>query len=785
MASSSGESSNSILISLSADELAPADMRYPERRITMDWTNLLVPIGRASKVQSKGFVAGKDNGWFDSPVMSRSHAEITANLAMKKIQIKDLGSLHGTYINDDTHRLVEGNPHELKDGDVLRFGVAIARGSDSFAPTTLKVGIAHNDRKSTTTFQVPDDSDNGSEDGYPSSSSEEDFEFPSTRNPKPGNVNGKVQQNVIDLTEQTRPVDYSARRCAKFEVVDLSSPRTSPPPLVEDEYQRGSSDQVIEIQDDEPKDMVAANSPHRMAGSDPTLNHLEAVESAIFPLGEGSGFSENPTNGGFNYARGASIELSTDDEEFLHSDLESNGSYSDSQSEHDYPDDEEDMDGEEDDEDGDHASHARSSEDEENESELDQDLGWAPDISDDESFPDLHLDDDTKPVFWEVKRASPTHSVHDSPRKPSPLYSQFPAESEDPSSWRNAWGDCFHGPFNLATTQPSAPAVPSKAPSESTSAAAKKTAITIGRLLNDSVPLVTDHPMEALPVFNGPTPGIARQVSPSDAVMPKRCVKDDAAELQNPVELLGMRTGKYDYFAAREENKALHGNLSKTRLPRHYSTVHALCNGDGPFGYQNTPGTGPLMEGEKREIPVAPKPSSADQATAQWFDDFRHEASIINSLLPPAPAPAVSGKSEHSSRRTQVGISDIVDSCQHGSDTPKSKRKAEEISELSEVEEKWASQEQDASPETPDIACSLPPPTVDDAATVVAVLQRSESPLFTAPRTEHSDMLDSERSSKRVRLRHIAERVGYVALGGVTAGAMIVTTLIYTAPTFA
>lgn len=784
MAASSGELSDSILVSLSADELGPANMRYPERRITMNRTNLLVPIGRASKVQSKGFVAGKDNGWFDSPVMSRSHAEITANLAEKKIQIKDLGSLHGTYINDDARRLAEGKLHELKDGDLLRFGVAIARGSDSFAATTLKVGIAHNNRESTTTFQVPDDSDNGSEDGYASSSSEENFEFPSTRNPKPGNVNGKVQQSVIDLTEQTRPVDSSAKRCVKYEVIDLSSPRTSPP-MVEDEYQRGSSDQAIEIQDDEREDMIATNSPPRMADSDLTLNHLEAVESAIFPLGEGSGFSENPANGGFDYARGASIELSTDDEEFVHSDMESNGSYSDSQSEHDYPDDEEDMDGEEDDEDDDHASHAGSSEDEENESELDQDLGWAPDVSDDESFLDLHLDDDTKPVFWEVKTAPPTHSVHDSPRKPSPLYSPFPAESEDPSSWRNAWGDCFHESFNLATTQPPASAVASKAPSESTSAAVKKTAITIGRLLNDSVPLVTDHPMEALPVFNGPTPGIARQVSPSDAVMPKRCVKDDAAELQNPVELLSMRTGKYDYFAAREENKALHGNLSKTSLPRHYSTVHALCNGDGPFGHQSTPGTGPLMEGEKREIPVAPKPSSADQATAQWLDNFRHEASIINSLLPPAPAPAVSRKSEHSSRRTQVGISDIVDSCQHGSDTPKSKRKAEEISELSEVEEKWASQEQDASPETPDIACSLPPPTVDDAATVVAVLQRSESPLFTAPRPEHSDTPDSERSSKRVRLRHIAERVGYAALGGVTAGAMIVTTLIYTAPTFA
>lgn len=43
----------------------------------------------------------------------------------------------------------------------------------------------------------------------------------------------------------------------------------------------------------------------------------------------------------------------------------------------------------------------------------------------------------------------------------------------------------------------------------------------------------------------------------------------------------------------------------------------------------------------------------------------------------------------------------------------------------------------------------------------------------------------SQRPAKRQRIRDIAERVGYAALGGVTAGAMIVGTLIFTAPTFA
>jgi hypothetical protein len=41
-----------------------------------------------------------------------------------------------------------------------------------------------------------------------------------------------------------------------------------------------------------------------------------------------------------------------------------------------------------------------------------------------------------------------------------------------------------------------------------------------------------------------------------------------------------------------------------------------------------------------------------------------------------------------------------------------------------------------------------------------------------------------ERPAKRARMMRVAERLGYAALGGVTAGAMIVGTLIYTAPTF-
>lgn len=38
-----------------------------------------VDVGRASKNESKGLVAAKDNAWFDSPIMSRQHARFDAS----------------------------------------------------------------------------------------------------------------------------------------------------------------------------------------------------------------------------------------------------------------------------------------------------------------------------------------------------------------------------------------------------------------------------------------------------------------------------------------------------------------------------------------------------------------------------------------------------------------------------------------------------------------------------------------------------------------------------------
>ena len=42
-----------------------------------------VDVGRASKNESKGLIAAKDNAWFDSPIMSRQHARFTVSVGHK------------------------------------------------------------------------------------------------------------------------------------------------------------------------------------------------------------------------------------------------------------------------------------------------------------------------------------------------------------------------------------------------------------------------------------------------------------------------------------------------------------------------------------------------------------------------------------------------------------------------------------------------------------------------------------------------------------------------------
>ncbi|KAL9122486.1 MAG: hypothetical protein Q9187_000961 [Circinaria calcarea] len=90
-----------------------------------------VEIGRASKTASKGLVARKDNAWFDSPIMSRTHAEILLVLDPERaIFLQDLGSTHGTFA--ETRRLDTGERYPFVNGDVITFGQKVTSGACTY-----------------------------------------------------------------------------------------------------------------------------------------------------------------------------------------------------------------------------------------------------------------------------------------------------------------------------------------------------------------------------------------------------------------------------------------------------------------------------------------------------------------------------------------------------------------------------------------------------------------------------------------------------------------------------
>ena len=141
-----------------------ASLSIPIREFWLSPSDSPMPIGRTSKVEAKNYLASPDNAWFDSPVMSRKHAELSVDkdtkvhthaisdvsppllIFLQTVYMKDLGSTHGTFINGEEHPLKKDEFRALRDGDRARFGVPIFRGSDTFPPADIQVGIHHTER---------------------------------------------------------------------------------------------------------------------------------------------------------------------------------------------------------------------------------------------------------------------------------------------------------------------------------------------------------------------------------------------------------------------------------------------------------------------------------------------------------------------------------------------------------------------------------------------------------------------------------------------------------------
>jgi len=103
--------------------LIPMNGTFDRKTITVPFFPDVLRIGRQTNNKT---IPTPLNGYFDSKVLSRQHAEIWAD-RNGKIWIRDVKSSNGTFVNGQ--RLSQENrdsdPHELREQDVLELGIDI------------------------------------------------------------------------------------------------------------------------------------------------------------------------------------------------------------------------------------------------------------------------------------------------------------------------------------------------------------------------------------------------------------------------------------------------------------------------------------------------------------------------------------------------------------------------------------------------------------------------------------------------------------------------------------
>ncbi|KAF8183716.1 SMAD/FHA domain-containing protein [Mycena galopus ATCC 62051] len=124
------------LAAFPALHLYPIDNSFVSKRIVLEGDQH-VKIGRQTSTETN---PGEKNGYFDSEVLSRHHAEVVWEEAGRmccicttheylfiigQIFIKDVKSSNGTFINGErlSFQGYESDPTELKSDDILEFGV--------------------------------------------------------------------------------------------------------------------------------------------------------------------------------------------------------------------------------------------------------------------------------------------------------------------------------------------------------------------------------------------------------------------------------------------------------------------------------------------------------------------------------------------------------------------------------------------------------------------------------------------------------------------------------------
>ena len=103
--------------------LLPMNGTFERKQINVPQFPEILRIGRQTNAKT---VPTPTNGFFDSKVLSRQHAEVWADRS-GKIWIRDVKSSNGTFVNGMrlSPESRDSEPHELRENDVLELGIDI------------------------------------------------------------------------------------------------------------------------------------------------------------------------------------------------------------------------------------------------------------------------------------------------------------------------------------------------------------------------------------------------------------------------------------------------------------------------------------------------------------------------------------------------------------------------------------------------------------------------------------------------------------------------------------
>ena len=103
--------------------LVPMNATFERKQINVPLFPEMLRIGRQTNVKT---VPTSTNGYFDSKVLSRQHAEVWADRS-GKIWIRDVKSSNGTFVNGVrlSPESRDSEPHELRENDMLELGIDI------------------------------------------------------------------------------------------------------------------------------------------------------------------------------------------------------------------------------------------------------------------------------------------------------------------------------------------------------------------------------------------------------------------------------------------------------------------------------------------------------------------------------------------------------------------------------------------------------------------------------------------------------------------------------------